>query len=352
MPLARSLKDIVPLAREAYLGAYSGYWAASVAALIPAIEGSLTRIVSDMDARTTAGAKIDRAINRAIGTAAHLHFERMWVPPEYLTCDYLFGQDERVFVFETFRRWLKNHFFRNSEEYEGITWLNRHMFAHGSISSWQQTANFARMVVALATIAAIESWYDESHAVEFWLPEMNNASKLLWQQALFRGDNQMRLKIAEQKLYQKHGRLVPELPADDGALLRKAILTQQCMNDLVRPLRSAGWSIKVGEPDDKALYMTVEASDERRRFKVALLYSCATANDIYRKLSEACEAILYLGPPYRQEQYAYRIPVHVGPVLGWQPPEAFNSPGFGVLRKWWAMIANILLKLLRTIKWK
>jgi hypothetical protein len=35
MPLARSLKEIVPLVREAYLGAYSGYWATSVGALIP-----------------------------------------------------------------------------------------------------------------------------------------------------------------------------------------------------------------------------------------------------------------------------------------------------------------------------
>ena len=80
MPLARSLKEIVPLAREAYLGAYSGYWATSVGALIPAIEGSLTRIVSDMGAQATAGEKIDRAVNRAIGTAAQLHFDGMWVP--------------------------------------------------------------------------------------------------------------------------------------------------------------------------------------------------------------------------------------------------------------------------------
>ena len=325
MPLARSLKEIVPLAREAYLGAYSGYWASSVSALIPAIEGSLTRIVSDMGTQATASDKIDRAVNRAIRTAAQLHFERMWVPPEYLTCDYLFGQDERVFAFETFRRWLKNHFFCRSEDYQGITWLNRHMFAHGTASSWQQPANFARMVVALATLAAIESWYDESHSVAFWLSEMNDESKLLWQQALFRGDIQMRLNVAEQQFYQKHGRLVPEVPADNGALLRSALLKQQCMDDLVRPLRGAGWSIKVNEPDEAALYMTVEASNGQRRFSVALLYSCATANDIYRELSDVCEAILYLGPPYHQEQYAYGIQTHVGPVLGWQPPKAFNK---------------------------
>ncbi|MDD2722350.1 MAG: hypothetical protein PHH47_13690 [Gallionella sp.] len=110
LPLAPSLKGIVPLAREAYLGAYSGYWASSVGALIPAFEGSLTRIVSDLSADAAAWDKIDHAVNRAIGTAAQLHFDRMWVPPEYKTCEYLFGQDERVFAFETFRRWLKNHF--------------------------------------------------------------------------------------------------------------------------------------------------------------------------------------------------------------------------------------------------
>lgn len=323
MPLACSLKEIVPLAREAYLGAYSGYWATSVGALIPAIEGSLSRIVSGLSSDANTDEKIDHAINRAIDTAAKLHFSDMWVPNEYLTCDYLFGEDERVFAFETFRRWLKNHFFCKTRDYQGITWLNRHMFAHGTASTWQQPFNFTRMIIALTTLAAIESWYDASHSVPFGLPQMNDASKLLWQQALARGNNQMGMKMAEQQLYQKHGRLVPEFPTDNGALLRKAILTQQCMDDLVRPLRDAGWSIKVNEPDDEALYMTVEASHEEQRFNVALFYSCGTENSLYRKLAEKCQTILYLGAPYHQEQYAYGISVHVGPVLGWQPPKAF-----------------------------
>jgi hypothetical protein len=320
MPQARSLKEIIPLARETYLCFYSGYRASSIAALIPAIEGSLTRIVSDMSPSATAADKIDHAINRAIQTAAHLHFEGMWVPNEYKTVDYLFGQDERVFAFETFRRWLKNYFFCNTEEYKGITWLNRHMFAHGTASSWQQSTNFRRLIIALTTLAAIESWYDESHLVPFMLPEMNDDSKLLWQQALFQAEAQMKLKIIEQERYQKHGRLVPEMPTDNGVTLRKALLTEDCMKDLVRPLRDAGWSVDVSEPDEEALYMTVVASHGEKRFGVALLYSCGTDNSIYRMLAEKCEAILYRGAPYRQESYAYDIPVHVGPVLGWQPP--------------------------------
>jgi hypothetical protein len=320
MPQARSLKEIVPLAREAYLGVYSGYRASSIAALIPAIEGSLTRIVSDMAPQATAPEKIDHAINRAIRTAAQLHFERMWIPVEYQTTDYLFGQDERVFAFETFRRWLRNYFFCNTAEYEGLTWLNRHMFAHGTASSWQKPTNFNRLIVALTTLAAIESWYDESHHVSFMLPEMNDDSTLLWQQALFQGEAQMKLKLIEQARYQKHGRLVPKMPTDNGVTLRKAVLSEDCMRDLVRPLRDAGWSAEVSEPDEEALYMTVVASNGEKRFGIALLFSCGTDNSLYRMLAEKCEAILYRGPPYRQESYAFGIAVHVGPVLGWQPP--------------------------------
>jgi hypothetical protein len=322
MPQARSLQEIVPLAREAYLCVYSGYRASSIAALIPAIEGSLTRIVSDLDPAATASEKIDHAVNRAIRTAADLHFEGMWVPDEYKSVAYLFGQDERVFAFETFRRWLKNFFFCKTASYQGLTWLNRHMFAHGTASSWQQPTNFSRLLVALITVAAIESWYDASHRVPFSLPEMNDDGKLLWQQALFQADLQMKAKAIEQDRYQKHDRLVPEMPTDDGVTLRKAILSEDCMNDLVRPLRDAGWSVEVSEPDEKSLYVTVVASKNEKRFGVALLYSCATDNSIYRMLAEKCDAVLYRGAPYLQESYAYGIPVHVGPVLGWQPPRA------------------------------
>lgn len=322
MPKARSLREIIPLAREAYLGVYSGYKASSIAALIPAIEGGLTRIVSDMGPQATAPEKIDHAINRAIQTAAQLHFEGMWVPAEYKTVDYLLGQDERVFAFETFRRWLKNYFFCSTENYIGLTWLNRHMFAHGTASSWQQPTNFNRLIVALTTLAAIESWYDESHQVSFMLPEMNDDSTLLWQQAQFQAEAQMAVKMIEQDRYQKHGRFVPEMPTDDGVTLRQALLSEDCMRDLVQPLRDAGWSVEVSEPDEKALYMTVVASHGEKRFGVALLYSCGTANEIYRMLAEKCTAILYRGAPYKQESFAYGIPVHVGPVMGWQPPLA------------------------------
>ena len=213
-------------------------------------------------------------------------------------------------------------FFCTTDDYRGVTWLNRHMFAHGTAASWQRPTNFARMVVALATLAAIESWYDASHSVSFFLPDMNEDSTLLWQQALLRGNVQMKLKLTELDHFRKHGHLVPPLPADNGVLLRKGLLSQQCMSDLVRPLRDAGWNVEVNDPDDKALYMTVDASHGDMLFSVALLYSCATENGIYKMLAKECVAVLYCGSPYKQDSFAYGISVHVGPVLGWQPPKA------------------------------
>ncbi len=328
MPQSRSMKEIVPLAREAYLGIYSGYRASSIAALIPAIEGSLTRIVSDMPADTSALDKIDFALDRAVMTAAKMHFDGMWTPPEYKTSNYLYGQDERVFAFETFRHWLKYRFFCKTDNYRGLTWLNRHMFAHGTASSWQQFTNFTRLIVALTTLAAIESWYDETHQIGLMLPEMNEDSVLLWQQAQFQVEAQSYLKIIEEQRYHKHGRLVPEMPTDNGVLLRKALLTEDCMRDLVRPLRKAGWKSDVQETDENALYITVTAYQNEQKIRLALLYSCATDNALYRKLAEKCDVILFRGAPHSQETHAHGVSVHVGPVLGWQPPRPQH-------RKWW-----------------
>jgi len=323
MPGGRSLREFCPLVREAFLGFYSGYRATSIAALIPIIEGSLTTIVADSGHSTlTIQGKVDRAIEGAVSLAASLYFERMWVPREYKTTEFLIGLDERVLVFETFRRWLLNSFFRKTSDYDGVTWLNRHLFAHGVSSSWQQSANFQRLVIAVATLGVVESWYDGSNAVSLLFPDMDENSNLLWQQALSQVEVQMLQKAIEEKRYHEHGRLVPELPTDDGATFRRALLSDDCMNDLVRSLRDAGWSVEVDEPEEHGLYMTVRASAGDARLNAALLYSCATTNETYRALAEKADVILYRGAPYHQDEYAYGLDVHVGPVTGWKPPAA------------------------------
>jgi len=319
LPKSRSLAEFAPIAREAYLAFYSGHRASSIAALIPVMEGAVSRIAGGVPGQPVLD-QVDKIIDRACSLAAKLHFGDVWIPSEYLEKDYLYVQDERVFIFQTFRRWLRNSFFRNTGEYDGLTWLNRHLFAHGKSMDWQKPGNFSRLVVALATLGVIESWHDETNQVPLMFPEMNEDSKLLWQQAMIQAQAQMAIKQIEQKNYRDHGKLVPEMPTDDGVLLRKAVLQQECIDDLVRPLRGAGWSVEVGEPDDRALYVKVVASSGSQKLRVALLYSCATDNKLYQELAQEADAILYRGSPYHQNQYAYGINVHVGPVTGWQPP--------------------------------
>lgn len=321
LPKSRSLSGFVPLLREAYLAFYSGYKAASIAALIPVFEGAIKKI-SGASASAHVSHEIDRIFERACMLAADLHYDGRWVPDSYRTVDYLFGQDELIFVFETYKRWLKNTFFQDTTKYDGATWLNRHLFAHGVSSQWQQMTNFSRLIVSLATLGVIESWHDDSNQVSLFFPAMDENGTLLWQQALLRASHQMWLKDHELKEFQKHGRLVPELSSDDGLLLRTARLMEGCMNDVVRPMRDAGWSVSVGEPESNALYVVVSGSSGDVFLHVALLFSCATDNKIYKELSETVDVVVYMGAPYHQQSYAFGVDIHVGPAAGWQPPKA------------------------------
>jgi len=321
LPKTRSLSVFAPLAREAYLAFYSGHRASSVAALIPVIEGGIRRIASATPDLNPLDA-IDKVVDRACELAADIYFDGMWVPHSYRSIDFLFGQDERVFVFDTFRRWLRENFFQRTDHYNGVTSLNRHLFAHGSTTDWQQPSNFSRLIVAITTLGVIESWHDRTNAVPVLFPTMNEDSTLLWQQALLRGQLQMTLNLQEQAHFQAHGRLVPELPTDSGRGLRKALLADDAIKDLVRPLRDAGWNVQVTEPDEEALFVVATATCADRRLSVALLYSCATSNEIYRELASKSDVILYRGAPYQQSSFAHGVTVHVGPVAGWQPPRA------------------------------
>ncbi len=321
IPKCRSLSEFVPLVREAFLAFYGGYRAASIAALIPLVEGAIKRIARYVSGqRLSTVDAVDKAIDSAINKASSLYFQDSWAPREYQTVSYLMSLDQRVYAFETFRRWLHEEFFENTGEYSGSTWLNRHLFAHGVSASWQQASNFRRLIVAITTLGVIESWGTEANGVSLFFPEMNKDAHLLWQEALFRAESQGILNRIAEKRYHEHGRLVPEMPTDDGGTLRKAILAEDCISDLVRPLRDAGWSVDVDEPEQSGLYMTLRASSGSTKFGLALLYSCATANETYKMLAKDAEAILYRGAPYHQEQYAYGLDIHVGPVTGWQPP--------------------------------
>lgn len=64
------------------------------------------------------------------------------------------------------------------------------------------------------------------------LPDMEE-STLLSQQAQFRGQAKAMFKQMEEEFYHRHGRLVAEMPTDNGATLRRAVLADDCIKDLV-----------------------------------------------------------------------------------------------------------------------
>lgn len=317
---APCLVDIQPLAREAYLAFYAGYKSASIAALIPAIEGAITRILPREMQSLPTMEKVNKAVEGAIHYAADLYYDGMWVPADYKDVDYLFCMDERVFAFETFRLWLQNSFFRNTDEYKGAARLNRHLFAHGMSPEWQQ-ASLSRLIVAISTIGLIESWLRRDNSVSVFFPTINKDSELLWHQAILHGSAQMVIKLTEEKHYHQNGKQVPIVPTDDGSLLRKALLMEDCVNDLVRPLREAGWAVEFVD-NTSDLYVKLVARSKSSSLGVALLYSCGTDNALYKELEKDCDVILYRGAPYLQEQFARGVKKHVGPVTGWQPPAA------------------------------
>lgn len=320
MGSAPCLVEIQPLAREAYLAFYAGYKSASIAALIPAIEGAITRMLPPEMQSLSIVDKVDRAVNGAIEYASDIYYEGMWVPEYYKSVEYLFCLDERIFAFETFRRWLNNSFFRNTNEYAGAANLNRHSFAHGMSPEWQH-ASLSRLIVAISTIGLIESWWNRKDYISVLFPNVSQDSKLLWEQARLHGSAQMVIKLLEEKHFHDKGRHVPIIPTDDGALLRKAILMEDCIKDLVRPLREAGWSVEFLECESD-LHVKLLAKSDSKRLIVGLLYSCGSDNSLYKELEKDCDLILYRGAPYCQEEFAHGIKKHVGPVTGWQPPKA------------------------------
>ena len=131
----------------------------------------------------------------------------------------------------------------------------------------------------------------------------------------------MVIKLMEEKHYHESGKVVPVVPTDDGTTLRKSLLMKDCIDDLVRPLRNAGWAVEFTE-DSSDIYVKLLAKSDTGSLSVALLYSCASDNCLYKDLEKDCDVILYRGAPYHQEQFARGVKVHVGPVAGWQPPLA------------------------------
>ena len=73
--------------------------------------------------------------------------------------------------------------------------------------------------------------------------------------------------------------------SDDGWLGRSATLSTKMNDEIVKRLRDNGWQChSFGQPVKSGGYITVRASKLGKEIGIALLYSCATDNKVYKEL--------------------------------------------------------------------
>tara|TARA_R110000824_G_scaffold346219_1_gene532950 strand:- start:88 stop:978 length:891 start_codon:yes stop_codon:yes gene_type:complete len=131
-PNSLVLKEHTKTIREAYLSYYSGYKTASIAALIPIVESAINDFLSaEAKSNLKLLEKVDYVIDVAVEKATLIHYEHCWIAREFTNIEHLKLVDERIYLFETLRRWLSFSFFSKTSNYKGLSGLNRHVFAHG-----------------------------------------------------------------------------------------------------------------------------------------------------------------------------------------------------------------------------
>lgn len=306
--------------REAFLSYFSGYKSAAIGAVIPIVESSINELLSASEKQLTMHDRVDWVINKSIQRATSMFFDARWAPREISEKTFLYLVDERIYMFETLRRWLKESFFAHTKDYKGHSGLNRHIFAHGLSTLWQKPTNFYRLLGVLEALTYLEGWVDENSNVGGLYPDEDDNGKLLWQEAIFRTEIQLFSQQLMAERYHKFGRISPELTLDDGWHLRAAKLSSVAMKEIAKPLARAGWNVKVSDPIKPGEYILVDANSGDRKMRVSLLYSCATSNEVYKELDSSSQFILYMGAPDNQEAYTYGIRAHVGPIDTWKLP--------------------------------
>ena len=107
--------------------------------------------------------------------------------------------------------------------------------------------------------------------------------------------------------------------ASPGVEKRLQLLRQAADQQLLKPLETHGWTARIESEIPDGEYFIIEASKDSVSHKIALLYTSATANAVYKRLDGAVEHIFTNGALYHIEQYAYGISTPVAPVADFFP---------------------------------
>lgn len=318
VPMSVVLSGHQKTLRESILSAYTGYPAAAIAALMPMVENSLDnfcRLNNNFFSKNHI--RIGYLKKKIID---NFFSDDVWIDDNYKTYDVLSSIDTRLLISKVFFEWLSLYFFKNIDDYKGKTGLNRHIFSHGTSVAWQKPSNFHRLIGVLNNIFFLERYFVKDGVSILFYPDINSQAEFLFKSISIRASSQLIYKHIESIDAMNSNDRMSETTNDNGWLYRASILSSRVMDGLVERLRDNSWYCKVGEPIEDGEYMKVIAEKETKVINIAILFTCATDNKIYKYLSLDCEVILYLGAPYRESSYAYGITSHVGPLQAWVIP--------------------------------
>ncbi|MEY8252078.1 MAG: hypothetical protein RPR91_06810, partial [Colwellia sp.] len=320
---SKTISKHVPLIREAMFAFYSGMKIVAISSLIPIVENIISTIIEAHDSELTIIDKVNKCIDKANEKIISMHInDADWIPEEYIEISVLKVMNERVFILELIRSWLLNSFYANTKSYKSHSGFNRHIFAHAKSDLWQNPSNFFRAIGVIQAMAFIECFAVEGSKVSIFPPNHDERSESL-RQEVFACLNFQAIKkqlIVSQQISNN----LPFNPtsSDDGWLTRAAILSEKMNNEVVERLRNNNWDCHlISDPIKDGEYITVEAKKEDSLVKVALLYSCASSNKLYKYLAESFDYILYQGASYKQESYAYNVDAIIRPLNAWLAPE-------------------------------
>ncbi|EIJ0947503.1 hypothetical protein LH710_003397 [Vibrio vulnificus] len=313
----------LPIIRESILAFYSGIKIAAIAALIPIIEDILGSIIGEDGSDLDIVSKVNKSIDLANEGVTKLHINNVdWIPAEYIENSVLKVMNERTFALETIRYWLLNSFYAKTDDYDNHSGFNRHFFAHAKSDIWQNEHNFFRAMGLIQALAFIECFAVEGSKVSIFPPEPDERAE------------SFRLEVfacLNTQLFKKHilneFQIDNNLPfnptaSDDGWLLRASKLSEKMNTEIIPRLRDKGWQChSFTDPIKEGEYTSVNATKGNHNIKIALLYTCATSNSIYKELDKTCDYILYQGSYYKQDSYAYGVEAKVLPLSAWIAPD-------------------------------
>jgi hypothetical protein len=101
---------------------------------------------------------------------------------------------------------------------------------------------------------------------------------------------------------------------DSGKRLRLDLLRREADAKIIDHLRTHGWTASIEREVENGEYLIILAARGDAVHRIALLYTSATDNAVYKSAALEVEHIFFNGEPYMVESFAHGLDKPVGPV--------------------------------------